>query len=65
MFLLGILKMNYEQTSELLRCIFNLKTYTEYSVYEMEKENPDYEHIKNLDKLSTEMEEKIFNIANR
>jgi hypothetical protein len=57
--------MNYEQTSELLRCIFNLKTYTEYSVYEMEKENPDYEHIKNLDKLSTEMEEKIFNIANR
>ena len=57
--------MDYETTTELLRCIRNLKTHVEASTLEFEKDWPDMEHVKNLDTLSREMEKKIFDIANR
>ena len=57
--------MDYETTTELLRCIRNLKTHVEAYTLEFEKDWPDMQHVKNLYTLCSGMEKKIFDIANR
>lgn len=57
--------MDYETTTELLRCIRNLKTHVEAYTLEYEKDFPDMQQVKNLYTLCSEMEKKIFDIANR
>ena len=57
--------MDYETTTELLRCIRLLKAHVEASTLEFEKDYPDMEHVKNNDMLASDMEKKIFDIANR
>ena len=57
--------MDYETTTELFRCIRLLKEHVEASTLEFENDWPDMEHIKNLSELSSDMEKKIFDIANR
>ena len=57
--------MDYETTTELFRCIRILKSLVESATLEGAKDWPDMEHIKGLNTYCSEMEKKIFDIANR